>query len=387
MEIKNGIIVYIDESDKNLFIPKEVVGIDYENGLLVGVDFAFESITVEQGNTEFYVLNGCLIWREKQSIIFAVEGAEIPTDGSATKIGACAFAYHKNLKEIEIPACIKKIGYGAFMQTGLEKVVLNEGLEILDAYAFGFNDNLKELAIPESVRKIVLHDIVNGMDEFTKRGYKNVEYQVYRRSYACRWAMKNRLPLRLRERTKGPHKCPVCEKTIFSEYNSYEICEVCGWEDETPCERYPEEESIANGCSLLEYRIRYDKEKKREFEKWKSFIEELADNYIAITDKEEKRLDDELFMIDEKRNADFFQKIYDTWHLMNLHGIHSYLTGEAEKWYMFYFLDMIRKNPIDNKCPKTLSKVTFHIDKKFKGQAEVWVYYDLSYEDCEIVYE
>ena len=56
MEIKNGVIVYIDESDKNLFIPKKVVGIDYENGLLVGLDFAFETITVEQGNTEFYVL-------------------------------------------------------------------------------------------------------------------------------------------------------------------------------------------------------------------------------------------------------------------------------------------------------------------------------------------
>ena len=32
MEIKNGLIVYIYENDKNLFIPKEVVGIDYENG-------------------------------------------------------------------------------------------------------------------------------------------------------------------------------------------------------------------------------------------------------------------------------------------------------------------------------------------------------------------
>ena len=50
-------------------------------------------------------------------------------------------------------------------------------------------------------------------------------------------------------------------------------------------------------------------------------------------------------------------------------------------------LDMIHQNPINEKVPKTLSKVTFHIDKKFKGQVEVWVYYHLSYEDCEIVYE
>ena len=198
MEIKNGVIVYVDESDKNLFIPKEVVGIDYENGLLVGVDFVFESITVEQGNTEFYVLNGCLIWREKQAIIFAVEGAEIPADGSATKIGACAFAYHKNLKEIEIPACIKKIGSGAFMQTGLEKLVLNEGLEVLDAYAFGFNDNLKELALPKSVNKIILHAILKNVEIMTEPGYRNKTYLVYENSYAHKWVKDCNLKYKLR---------------------------------------------------------------------------------------------------------------------------------------------------------------------------------------------
>ena len=198
MEIKNGLIVYIDESDKNLFIPKEVVGIDYENGLLVGVDFCFESITVEQGNTEFYMLNGCLIWREKQAIIFAVEGAKIPADGSVTKIGACAFAYHKNLKEIEIPACIKKIGYGAFMQTGLGKVVLHEGLEVLDAYAFGFNDNLKELAIPKSVNKIILHAILEHTEIMTELGYRNKTYLVHENSYAHQWVKENNLKYELR---------------------------------------------------------------------------------------------------------------------------------------------------------------------------------------------
>ena len=385
MEIKNGLIVYIDENDKNLFIPKKVVGIDYENGLLVGLDFCFESITVEQGNTEFYMLNGCLIWREKQAIIFAVEGAKIPSDGSVTKIGACAFAYHKNLKEIEIPACIKKIGYGAFMQTGLEKVVLNEGLEVLDAYAFGFNDNLKELAIPESVKNIILPDFIKDVEAMTERGYKNKEYQVYRNSYAYRWATKNRVPFRLRERTKGPHKCPVCGKTVFSEYNSYEICEVCGWEDETSSERYPEEESIANGCSLYEFMCKYDKQKTKEFEKWKSFIEDLAQNFIVLTDKEVERLDDELFMIDEKRNADLFQKVYDTWHLMNLYNIRAYLTGEAEKWFIFYFLDMIRESPIEKEIPTcALSKVTFNVSKGLKERAKLFAI-ELDENSYEIV--
>ena len=198
MEIRNGIIVDIDENDnKNLFIPKEVVGIDFDvDGVVVYEKF--ESITVEQGNTEFYVLNGCLIWREKQAIIFAVEGAEIPTDGSATKIAGGAFRYHKNLKEIEIPSCIKAIGYGAFSETGLEKVVLNEGLEVLDAYAFGFNENLKELALPKSVNKIILYTILKNVEIMTEPGYRNKTYLVYENSYAHKWVKDNNLKYKLR---------------------------------------------------------------------------------------------------------------------------------------------------------------------------------------------
>ena len=55
----------------------------------------------------------------------------------------------------------------------------------------------------------------------------------------------------------GAHVCPVCGKTIFSSRGSYEICSICGWEDETWCEEYPDEESTVNYCSLNEYKRRY----------------------------------------------------------------------------------------------------------------------------------
>ena len=108
----------------------------------------------------------------------------------------------QTLKEIEIPAGIKEIRYSAFANTGLEKVTLNEGLKVLDAYAFGFNDNLQELAIPKSVRKIVTHDILEEVKMITESGYRDKLYNVYKNSCAYMWARKNGLKIKLREEDK-----------------------------------------------------------------------------------------------------------------------------------------------------------------------------------------
>ena len=48
--------------------------------------------------------------------------------------------------------------------------------------------------------------------------------------------------------------CPVCNKHKFSEYDSFEICPVCGWEDDAVATRHPDLEGGANSISLNEYR-------------------------------------------------------------------------------------------------------------------------------------
>lgn len=50
------------------------------------------------------------------------------------------------------------------------------------------------------------------------------------------------------------HNCPVCEKHIFSEYGSYEICPICGWEDDKLQLKKPDYDGGANEMSLNEYR-------------------------------------------------------------------------------------------------------------------------------------
>lgn len=199
MEIVNGFIVDFDGNDKNLVIPKEVIGADYAVYNLMGVE-GFDSITVEEGNEHFYMQDGCLIWRDKKALMLAVKGAKIPADGSVTQIAGGAFMYREELEEIEIPACIKAIRYSAFAYTSLKKVTLNEGLQVLDSYAFGFIDTLKELAIPKSVKKIDKYDILENSPFMTECGYKNKVYHVYKNSRAYVWAKRNKMQYKIREK-------------------------------------------------------------------------------------------------------------------------------------------------------------------------------------------
>lgn len=103
------------------------------------------------------------------------------------------------------------------------------------------------------------------------------------------------------------------------------------------------------------------------FEKWKGFILGLADVYLPITPQGRERLQAELFVIEKTNSAEVFQAIYDAWHLLKIKGIHSYITGEAEEWFIFYFLDMVRENPIEREVPTQIpSKVTFVMEEKAK---------------------
>ena len=202
MQIENNVIVGFDKTDKHLFIPKTIVGADYAIASLLCMD-GFDCITVEEGNTHFYMQDGCLIWRDKKAVMLAVKGGKIPDDGSVTTIAGGAFMNHQDFKKIEIPVCIQKINHQAFACTGLEKVTLNEGLKELDSYAFGFNDNLKRLTIPKSVEKIVMHDILDKVEMLAELGYKNKTYSVYESSYAHTWAQQNNLKFKVIKEQKN----------------------------------------------------------------------------------------------------------------------------------------------------------------------------------------
>ena len=56
---------------------------------------------------------------------------------------------------------------------------------------------------------------------------------------------------------KEVHKCPVCGKYEFEKYDSFDICEVCGWEDDGLQENRPDYSGGANSMSLNEAKQAY----------------------------------------------------------------------------------------------------------------------------------
>ena len=66
-------------------------------------------------------------------------------------IGEDAFYSSKDLKSVEIPGSVKKIGIEAFSNSGIQALTLNEGNEKIMDRAFEYCINLKELVVPSTV--------------------------------------------------------------------------------------------------------------------------------------------------------------------------------------------------------------------------------------------
>ncbi len=70
---------------------------------------------------------------------------------------------------------------------------------------------------------------------------------------------------------KGSHKCPVCGKYEFPEFDSFDVCPVCGWEDDWIQEDDPDfggaNWETLNGCKAL-YKAGKHKNSDEEKRRW-----------------------------------------------------------------------------------------------------------------------
>lgn len=54
------------------------------------------------------------------------------------------------------------------------------------------------------------------------------------------------------------HKCPVCGEYEFETQGSYDVCDVCGWEDDPIQADKPDYKGGANQMSLNEAKAAYE---------------------------------------------------------------------------------------------------------------------------------
>ena len=106
------------------------------------------SITVAKGNTKYHSAENCLIETESKTLIAGCKNSIIPTDGSVTSIGFCAFRGCTLLTNITIPNSVTSIDYYAFEGcTGLTSITIPDSVTSIGGSAFYGCNNLQNIYI------------------------------------------------------------------------------------------------------------------------------------------------------------------------------------------------------------------------------------------------
>lgn len=108
----------------------------------------------------------------KNSKIYDYLETVVISDG-VTSIGEHAFYYCESLKNITIPSSVKSIGMGAFYSCkALTDIIIPNGTERIGEDAFKYCDGLKEVTVPSSVKSIGEGAFSNCYYEETDDDYK-----------------------------------------------------------------------------------------------------------------------------------------------------------------------------------------------------------------------
>ena len=114
-----------------------------------------ESITVASGNTKYIGIGNCLIEKDSKTLILGCKNSVIPTDGSVTSIGNCAFDNCRSLTSVTIGNGVTSIGNYAFYNcSSLTSVTIGNSVTSIGKYAFMFCSLLTSISIPDSVTSI-----------------------------------------------------------------------------------------------------------------------------------------------------------------------------------------------------------------------------------------
>lgn len=134
------------------------------------------------------VLNPRLKNIESSAFEGCISLEEIILPPSLRFIGANAFKDCKNLKSIVLPQYVKDIQPSAFMGSGIEKIVINEGVDIIFENAFSGCLGLKEVIFPNESLKEIRSDAFSGCIKLKEialpNGLINIEQNAFKNCYS-----------------------------------------------------------------------------------------------------------------------------------------------------------------------------------------------------------
>jgi hypothetical protein len=84
-------------------------------------------------------------------------------------------------------------------------------------------------------------------------------------------------------------KCPVCGESEFEKRSDYDVCEVCGWENDGLQMSKPDYGGGANGLSLNQYKAEWEKlrQNKEYMGKLDRSLQQVADGHVVVKTMEE----------------------------------------------------------------------------------------------------
>lgn len=146
---------------------KEVDGIIYTSDMqsLISCSIDVDNVTIPEGVTQIayraFSRSHLKSVRLPDSLSNIQKGAfegckmleKVDFGKGLTNIGIEVFRGCENLKSVVLPPQIKLIKQNAFMNSGLESIVLNNGLEGINTGSFS-GTNIKRLCLPESIKDV-----------------------------------------------------------------------------------------------------------------------------------------------------------------------------------------------------------------------------------------
>ncbi|MBQ6119883.1 MAG: leucine-rich repeat domain-containing protein, partial [Clostridia bacterium] len=113
------------------------------------------NLDVSANNPAYFSAGNCLIEKESKALVAGCKNSVIPSDGSVTCIGNCAFLGCMEMTSVTIPDSVTSIGDSAFEDCiGLMSLVIPDSVTSIGEYAFSGCTGLTSVTIPNSVMSI-----------------------------------------------------------------------------------------------------------------------------------------------------------------------------------------------------------------------------------------